>query len=128
MKAWVYERSSGRLLWEVESGPLQIAAQETEYHGVIKAAEADPKLNWVEDGAISSRPITGLTETASVTAGAAWTIPDVPAGTIVRVDTVEVGTVDADGCVLRFDYADTYTVELIPPFPWVGALCQVTVA
>lgn len=43
---------------------------------------------------------------------------NIPAGTIVYVDDEDVGIVDNTGLILVFPVAKTYTVKLVPPFPY----------
>lgn len=74
-----------------------------------------------------ARPETGLPAAFSVPVGVEWSIQIMPAGTVVRIDGVEMGTLPDNGLVLEFPTAGVSIVEVEPPFPYLPAKCQVTV-
>ncbi len=87
----------------------------------------DGRDHYVIDGEAVSRPVTGLPASHDLAVGVDWSVADVPEGTQVLIDGVEVGEVDATGLVLSFSLAGVWSVDLVPPFPWVEASCEVTV-
>lgn len=100
---------------------LQAAAGET-----ALAAEGGDLTHWVRDGVVVERPETGLPPVHTMAPGD-WVLPDVPVGTAVLIDGVQVLISNEDGLVLRRAARGICTIELVPPFPYIGATCQLTV-
>lgn len=112
------------LIARVQGGPLVGPAEaclpvpagvDDDTHCVISATE------------IGARPAIALTATQSLGAGEPWDIPDAPAGTRVIVDGDDLGEADIGGVSLSFPLPAVYRVELRPPIPWRGGICDVTV-
>jgi hypothetical protein len=86
------------------------------------------RSHYVSEGEVIPRPATGLPAAHALAVDADWVVPDVPEGTAVMVDGVYMGTVNADGLTLSFEAAGVWPVQIEPPFPWLSATCEVTVA
>lgn len=85
-----------------------------------------PLTLFVGAGGLQIRPDTGLPPAHTMAPGD-WVLPDVPVGTAVLIDGVQVLISNEDGLVLRRAARGTCTIELVPPFPFIGATCQLTV-
>ncbi|WP_287994586.1 hypothetical protein [Acidiphilium sp.] len=121
-----FRPSSGKILLSVE-GNDEFVILDVEPDKDWIAGSFNGDTHYVSDGAAVSRPVTGLPSAHSLASGVDWSVPDVPEGTLVLIDGVEVGTVDATGLVLSFSLAGLWRVTLKPPFPWIEASCEVTV-
>ena len=81
---------------------------------------------YIDNGIPTERPITGLPTTHSLPAGEDWVISPVPNGTEGLIDGNIEGKTQS-GLTLVFPEPGEWQVDLLPPFPWVGASCEVTV-
>ena len=102
--------------------------------------ESDANLNgdWIEghwdgreyyvlNGEPTERPVIDAPAFISLDVSAEWEVGDVPAGTTVLIDRVEVGVTDGTALILSFPVAKTYRVDLRPPFPWRDCRAEVEV-
>lgn len=121
-----YDPANGKLLW-VTYGPEEIILFPEQPDFNWLDGEWDSATHYVLADVATLRPNTGLPATYTMPTDTDWAVPNVPEGTVVIVDGVEAGTVDATGLVLNFDLAGTWQVKLRPPFPWIEATCEVTV-
>lgn len=83
---------------------------------------------YVDNGAVELRPLLAVPETHALLVGADWDVLGVPEGSAVFVDGEEVGTTDATGLTLSFQFPGVYAVRIVPPFPTREASCEVTVS
>lgn len=121
-----YEPATGKLLW-VSYGPEETILFPDDQGYSWVDGEWSKETHYVLNDTVTPRPATGLPVTRTVVASTDWIVPEVPEGTLVLIDGVEVGEVDETGLVLSFSLAGVWSVDLVPPFPWVEASCEVTV-
>lgn len=81
----------------------------------------------VELGAVKRRPALPVPETKTLAPDEDWTPSPIPNGTIVRLDDTVQSEPTHAGLILNFPEPGVYRVQLNPPFPWVPAVCMVTV-
>lgn len=130
MRFAIYETATGRVTGYKDLRSEAEAALNTFPGRALVRGEADLETDYVDlsgEPTIAPRPSLGLPATHALGVGADWAVPNVPVGTVVRIDGEDMGTVDADGLTLSFAAAGTWPVELQPPFPWLEASCEVTV-
>lgn len=127
MKAVIYSVATRRIIYEIDASEPQIAAQVIQGELGVALGAGSAGSHWVPFADIEPRPGTGLPATAQVAVGVTWAVPAIPAGTVAIVDGAELGMVPANGLEVRFDYPGEYLVELRPPFPWLGGVCEVEV-
>jgi len=88
----------------------------------------EPDEWWIDGSDPAARPVMGLSPQHEVAAGEPWTIADVPPGTHVLVDGIEIGVTDDTGLTLVRSAPGDFRVELRPPFPWRPATATVSVS
>ena len=81
----------------------------------------------VDPIAVGLRPDMHVPRTKTLGVGEPWTLPSAPAGTVVVVNGQEQEPTTG-GLQLIFPYPATYAIEFMPPAPWIGGPCILTVA
>lgn len=85
--------------------------------------------DWVNAGAIEQRPmIPAFPASKPLAVDEDWPIASVPDGSVVFLDDVEAGTVDATGLTLSFPVVGLWRLRIEPPWPYAYSECEVTVA
>ncbi|MDX5412899.1 MAG: hypothetical protein LPK02_07610 [Rhodobacterales bacterium] len=122
-----YLPDSGTLLW-VSYGPEETIVFPEDQGFSWVEGNWDKETHYVVNGIATPRPATDLPATHSLAVNTDWSLPSVPVGTVVLIEGEEAGVVDETGLVLNFELSGIWKVDLKPPFPWVDASCEVTVA
>ncbi|HEV8034390.1 hypothetical protein [Yoonia sp.] len=125
----VYEKATGAIM-SILSGSEDLSALNTPEGCSAISGHYDYFTQYIVDDAAVSRPHVGqpLPATHTLQPDQDWPIPNVPEGTEVFIEGDSQGVVGTDDLVLSFPLAGVWRVELRPPFPWIGATCEVTVA
>ena len=123
----IYDPNTGRIVCTLLTSDGHIAPDFLAERGVALQGTFDGSTYWVDSGEPALRPTLALPAAHTMAVHSDWTIPDAPAGTEVEVDGSTIGVVDQTGLTLSFDTTGVWPVTLRPPFPWVEAICEVTV-
>lgn len=96
--------------WIVESGSASL-----EMHFHLERLQVEP------------RPFLPMPETHQMVLGESMTISGLPSGSKIFVDGDEVGLI-SDGILdLELGVPGIWHLRLVPPFPYLEAICEVTV-
>lgn len=126
--ALVVHDAEGRILRRVYGVERAVVEPALEPGQTVWEGDADDVLHWISDGERQDRPGMNLPAEHTVSADVEWHIPDVPAGTVVVVDGIEMGMYDGGITFEAPHDGEPYVVRLVPPFPWREAQCVVRVA
>lgn len=128
----VFDSISGKIKRQGNISTDMVAAQAvyTDEAAMEIASSLSPMTDYyILSDTVTPRPtLSALPATKALGAGVDWSIGGIPEDTEVYLDSVLSGTVDNTGLVLSFPTADTWLVELKPPFPYLNASCEVTVS
>jgi len=81
----------------------------------------------VVGGIAKDRPKVNLPESHTIGTNEDWQILNVPTQTEVFVDGDLAGVTDGSPLVLNFSSSGVWPLKLIPPFPYLESICEVTV-
>lgn len=127
IQRYAIEAEGSPLIQRVTTSPV---VREGEIAWPVDPAVDDETHYFIEPGtgALGVRPTLGVPRTQTLTPGEEWQFLAAPSGTKVEIDGRAAGTSDEVGLTLRFDFPATYHIWLMPPEPWLGGPCTVTVA
>lgn len=132
----VYEKASGRVKMAIETTISEMAqANCTEDDDFLDLSESDIKteiinseMHFVKEGSLIQRPTIDLLTKKTLATKEDWSITGLPPGTEFWMDDEFMGVIEDGEMTLTFEFPETYEVELKPPFPWIGAKCEVIVS
>lgn len=125
MSTWSLFDAAGRKVAQFTGREID-AALNIPTGGHMVAGDIDGDTQYFDGATVLARPVLSLPATHSIATNTDWTLPDIPEGTVVMIDGAEAGVVDSSGLTLTFPEAGLWHVELMPPFPWRDAVCEVT--
>lgn len=116
----------GRILRSGVCQDENLSAQARAEEFVVKG-QYNNSTHWMDEGVPALRPVLSLPATHALAVNADWTLDSIPTGTKVFTDGVHIGTTDGSALDVSFPAIDTWILRLVPPFPYIEAICEVTV-
>jgi hypothetical protein len=126
MKFIVYQESTGRIMrsgfCQESDFDLQIIHEDE----AVLEASCDLNNDYILNAAVTARPTSGLVD-VTLAVDEDLVKPDLPVGTVILIDEIEVSTLTEPGLEIAFPTPGIWKLSVECPFPWINSSCEVTV-
>ena len=82
--------------------------------------------DYVVAGVVTPRPVSNLVD-VTLAVDEDLVVPDLPVGTVIFIDEMEVNTRTEPGLEIAFPTPGIWKLSVECPFPWINSSCEVTV-
>ena len=122
----VHDLTTGRILRAGMCVDTDLSYQVMEITEVAIEATCDLNTDYVVASVVISRPVSGLVD-VTLSVDEDLVVPDLPVGTIIFIDEIEVSTLTEPGLEIAFPTPGIWKLSVECPFPWISSSCEVTV-
>ena len=122
----IYKLTSGQILRAGTCQEIDFDKQVMSEGEAVLEAICNLNTDYVLNEEITARPTSGLVDVTQAV-NADLVVPDLPVGTVIFIDEVEVSTLTEPGLEIAFPTPGIWQLSVECPFPWISSSCEVTV-
>lgn len=122
----VYKNATGQILRAGMCPPVDFELQVMAEGEAVVEATCDLNADYILSDVVTARPTSGLVD-VTLDVDEDLIVPDLPIGTVILIDEMEVSTLTEPGLEIAFPTPGIWKLSVECPFPWINSSCEVTV-